>query len=138
LDAINKPLTIGHLAHAAGVNIETERYYQRVGLVQEPKKSATGYRIYSTETIDRIKFIKRAQPLGFSLLDIAELLVLGDGHCENVHLLAEQKRAQIDQKIHDLETLRNTLDTLIKSCQTVQDKVHCPIVETLAGQKKCD
>jgi len=130
----NKPLTIGHLARTAGVNIETVRYYQRVGLIQEPHKPATGYRVYPAETIDRIKFIKRAQPLGFSLQEIAELLDLGDGHCADVRHHAEEKRAQINQQIKDLRRLRKTLDRLITSCESGNDSAHCPIVETLAGK----
>ncbi len=134
MSAMSNPLTIGHLARAAGVNVETVRYYQRVGLIQEPQKPPTGYRVYQPESVDRIKFIKRAQPLGFSLQEIAELLALGDAHCDDVRLRAEQKRLHIDQQIQDLKNLRKTLDKLIRSCQADQDKVHCPIVETLAGQ----
>jgi MerR family mercuric resistance operon transcriptional regulator len=132
---MNKPLTIGHLARAAEVNIETVRYYQRVGLIQEPKKPTTGYRVYSNEIVDRLKFIKRAKDLGFSLKEIIELLELGDGRCRDVQLRAEQKRTLIDQQISDLKKLRKTLDNLIKTCQTETNKVHCPIVETLAGKR---
>ncbi len=134
MNRISKPLTIGHLARATGVNIETVRYYQRIGLIQEPQKPLTGYRVYQTETIDRIKFIKRAQPLGFSLQEIAELLALGDGHCDDVRFRAEQKQRHIDQQIKDLQKLRRTLGKLIKTCQSDGDTSHCPIVETLAGK----
>lgn len=130
-----KMLTIGHLARAAGVNVETVRYYQRVALIQEPPKPREGYRYYPAETVDRLKFIKRAQQLGFSLKEITELLELGDGHCADVRVRAEEKRAHIDQQIKDLKNLRKTLDTLIKTCQTDNDTVHCPIVETLAGKR---
>ena len=74
----NKPFTIGILAKAAEVNIETVRYYQRVGLIKEPAKPLQGYRTYPSVTLNRIKFIKRAQQLGFSLTEIAELLELGE------------------------------------------------------------
>lgn len=131
-----KPLTIGHLARAAHVNVETVRYYQRVGLVKEPAKPLSGYRVYPPETVDRIKFIKRAQTLGFSLKEITELLGLGEGCCADVRERAEEKRAHIDQQIKDLTRLRNTLDTLINTCQSSDDSVHCPIVDTLAG-KRC-
>ncbi len=129
-----KALTIGYLARMAGVNIETVRYYQRTGLIDEPPKPSSGYRIYPLQTVDRIKFIKRAQGLGFSLKEINELLELGDGHCADVRVKAEEKRAHIEQQIIELTKLRNTLDTLINSCQNTDDSVHCPIVETLAGQ----
>ncbi len=132
---MSKPQTIGLLARAAGVNIETIRYYQRVGLIQEPKKPATGYRVYPPETVDRITFIKRAKDLGFSLKEIIELLELGDGHCLDMQNRAENKLTHIDQQIKDLKKLRNTLDTLIKTCQTGADKAHCPIVETLTGKR---
>jgi len=132
---MGKPLTIGYLARAAEVNVETVRYYQRVGLIQEPQRPQAGYRVYPPEAVDRLKFIKRAQQLGFSLKEITELLELGDGHCADVRVRAEEKRAHIDQQIKDLKNLRKTLDILIKACQTDNDTVHCPIVETLAGKR---
>ncbi len=133
--AVNKKtLTIGQLARAAGVNIETVRYYQRVALIQEPAKPRQGYRHYPADTIDRLKFIKRAQRLGFSLKEIAELLELGNGHCTDVRARAEKKRAHIDRQINDLKELRKTLDNLIQACQADKSRAHCPIVEALSGQ----
>lgn len=132
---MGKSLTIGHLARAADVNVETVRYYQRVGLVNEPSKPLSGYRVYPPETVDRIKFIKRAQALGFSLKEITELLGLGEGHCADVRVRAEEKRDHIDKQIKDLIKLRKTLDTLINTCQSSDDSIHCPIVETLAGKR---
>lgn len=129
----NKPLTIGALAKVADVNIETIRYYQRIGLITEPVKPSQGYRTYPIETLQRIKFIKRAQQLGFSLAEVAELLQLGEGNCADVRQRAEEKRAHIDQQIHDLQNLRNTLDELISSCQTKSNPGHCAIVETLSA-----
>lgn len=131
---MNKPLTIGQIAHTAGVNVETIRYYQRVGILIEPAKPGEGYRIYPSDTVDRIRFIKRAQQLGFSLQEISELLELGDGHCDDVRHRAEEKRTIIDQQIKDLQNLQETLDTLIQACQCDGDTSHCPIVETLAGK----
>jgi MerR family transcriptional regulator, mercuric resistance operon regulatory protein len=130
----NKPLTIGFLAKAADVNIETIRYYQRIGLIIEPAKPAQGYRNYSEDTLKRIQFIKRAQQLGFSLQEIEELLQLGEGHCADVRQLAEVKRKQIDQQINDLQNLRNTLSQLITSCKSDGDNSQCAIVETLSKQ----
>ncbi len=128
---MNKALTIGRLAQAAAVNIETVRYYQRVGLIIEPAKPREGYRIYPAETIVRLGFIKHAKHLGFNLNEIAELLQLGDGQCDDVRSRAELKRKQINQQINDLRKLRSTLDMLIKSCKLENDASHCPIVETL-------
>lgn len=126
-------LTIGFLAKAAEVNIETIRYYQRIDLITEPVKPASGYRTYPLKTLKRIKFIKRAQQLGFSLSEIAELLQLGDGNCADVRQRAEEKRAHIEQQINDLHNLRNTLSELISSCQSGSDTSHCAIVETLSA-----
>jgi MerR family mercuric resistance operon transcriptional regulator len=127
-------LTIGRLAQAASVNVETIRYYQRVGLVREPGKPAQGFRRYPEDTIDQIKFIKRAQQLGFSLKEISELLILGKGHCKDVRKRAEAKRDRIESQIKDLEALRSTLTTLIKACHSGKGKHACPIVETLSRE----
>jgi len=128
-------LTIGSLAKAAEVNIETVRYYQRIGLINEPAKPAQGYRIYSDEILSRIKFIKRAQQLGFSLQEIEELLKLGEGkgRCNDVRLRAEQKRKQIDKQIKDLKKLRATLSGLINSCEKTGKSSQCAIVDTLTA-----
>ena len=130
---MSKPLTIGQLAQRARVNIETVRYYQRLGLINEPQKPEQGYRIYPDETIERILFIRRAKQLGFTLKEIAELLELGDGHCNDVRLRAEEKQQQIKKQIEDLQNLQQTLTKLIKSCQQENNNSLCPIVESLAG-----
>lgn len=129
-----KSLTIGLLADTAEVNIETIRYYQRFGIIDEPVKPTNGYRIYPPETIDRIRFIKRAQQLGFSLREIAELLQLGDGNCVDIRQRAEEKQAHIKKQINDLKKLYSTLDSLIKACHSGRDNTKCPIVETLTRQ----
>jgi len=123
-------LTIGKLARAAGVNIESVRYYQRVGLITVPDKPASGYRLYPDEAIDRILFIKRAQLLGFSLKEISELLELGSTHCVDIRQKAELKRDDINLKIKELSTLRDTLDERKHD----HDPGHCAIVETLSGK----
>lgn len=128
----NPPLTIGRLARKAGVNVETVRYYQRIGLVPEPQKPAGGFRRYAPETIDRITFIKRAQALGFSLDEVRELLELGDGHCADVRARAEEKRARIEARIAELKAMQTALEDLIGACLAGRDNAHCPIVETLA------
>jgi len=124
-------LTIGLLARAADVNIETIRYYQRKRLITEPAKPQTGYRQYDISIINRIHFIKRAQKLGFSLKEIADLLAMGDGDCADIKKRAEEKRGIINTQIEDLTKLRKTLDNLIHSCNTNGD-THCPIIETLS------
>ena len=126
-----KSLTIGHLAKAASVNIETIRYYQRKKLITEPVKPQSGYRQYDISIINRIHFIKRAQKLGFSLKEISDLLDMGDGHCADIRKRAVEKREVISTQIEDLINLRETLDNLIHSCDTTGD-THCPIVEALS------
>ena len=127
-------LTIGRLARAAGVHVETVRYYQRVGLVREPAKPFEGFRVYPPATVDRIRFIKRAQKLGFSLQDIAHLLDLGDGHCGDVQALAKAKLAKIEAQIKDLQAMRRVLSRLVAECRSGGHGGHCPIVESLADR----
>lgn len=127
----NQNMTIGRLAEAAGVNVETIRYYQRIGLISEPKKPQQGYRKYTHEALEQIKFTKRAQQLGFSLQEIADLLELSDGHCSDVRKRAEKKRDKIKKQIKDLQSLQATLDQLIDTCNFGGGNHICPIIETL-------
>ena len=131
-------LTIGFLAKTAGINLETIRYYQRIGLITEPKKPIQGYRIYPSESLIRLKFIKRAQQLGFSLAEISELLELGEGSCADVRDKAVEKRKQIERQIKDLNRLHDTLSNLIDTCQSNAESgsanSHCAIVETLSAE----
>ena len=133
---MSSDLTIGRMAKAAGVNVETVRYYQRIGLINEPRKPPQGFRTYSNETLEQIQFIKRAQQLGFSLEEIADLLELGEGHCQDVRLRAEQKRDKIEKQIQDLQALQKTLNRLIQSCQSGNNGEKCPIVETLLDSQQ--
>ncbi len=125
-------LTIGQLAKQAHVTIETIRYYQRKGLLVKPNKPTTGYRLYPSETISRLHFIKRAQQLGFTLKEIAELLELDSEHCTDVKKMAEQKRQQIDQQLEELTALRQVLDDFVKSCQQNQSPHYCSIIDALS------
>ncbi len=127
-------LTIGRLAAAAAVNVETVRYYQKIGLLHEPKKPKQGFRKYPNTAVEQIKFIKRAQQLSFSLQEIAELLELGEGNCRDVRIRAEQKRDKIEKQIQDLQNLKKTLSKLINACQTGNSKPNCPIVESLLAK----
>ncbi len=125
-------LTIGTLAQQAGVNVETIRYYQRVGLIQEPAKPPKGYRYYLPEIIARVCFIKRAKGLGFTLKEIADLLTLEDGHCQEVRELAEHKHRLITQRMDDLRAMRSALAKLIKQCKLNEDgRAACAIIDTL-------
>lgn len=137
LDKQQTKLTIGRLAKLVGVNVETVRYYQRIGLINEPATPLSGFREYPVETAENISFIKRAQRLGFSLNEIADLLKIGDGHCDDVRQRAEKKRNKIEAQIKDLQTLRDTLNQLICECNSGKNERHCPIVETLLEQGAC-
>lgn len=130
---MQKSLTIGRVADLSSVNVETIRYYQRFGILNEPIKPTEGYRIYPAETINRIRFIKRAQQLGFSLKEISQLLDLGNGRCADVVKHAEEKRNNIAKQIIDLNKLHHILDELISACHNEKDTSHCPIVETLTA-----
>jgi len=124
-------MTIGRLARAAGINIETIRYYQRRGLLALPRKPAGGgVRRYAPETLARLRFIKRAQELGFSLREIAELLKLGDGSCKETRAIAEHRLADIEMRLRDLESMRVTLGKLIRACRA-GNQPPCPIIASL-------
>ena len=127
----DKAFTIGALARTAGVNVETIRYYQRRGLLPKPGKPVAGYRRYPTETLARLRFIQRAQELGFTLREIAELLTLGSASCRETQRLAEHKRADLDLRLRDLKAMRRTLNRLIKSCR-VGGATTCPIIDSLS------
>jgi MerR family mercuric resistance operon transcriptional regulator len=131
---MGRDLTIGKVARAAGVNVETVRYYQRSGLVPEPPRPARSVRRYSEQTVARLRFIKRAQELGFTLAEIRRLLALGDPQsCGKARALAADKLALVRSRIADLERMRAVLESLIQRCDAVRGRVACPIIETLAG-----
>jgi len=123
-------LAISRLARAAGVHIETIRYYQRKGLLPLPPKPASGIRLYPRDTLTRLRFIKRAQELGFTLREIADLLQLGDGACRHTRALAERKSSDIAARIKDLRAMQRTLERLIRTCGD-DPKVRCPIIQAL-------
>src|SRR5256712_6041333 len=112
-------LTIGHLAKETGVNLETVRYYERRGLLPKPPRSASGYRLFPAEAARRLRFIRRAQELGFSLREIRELLALRVSPRANsakIRARAEAKIGDIETKIRTLESMKKTLRKLTKSC----------------------
>lgn len=123
--------TIGQLANKAEINIETIRYYERRGLIQQPAKPNAGYRRYDDDILQRLLFIRKAKTLGFKLDEIDNLLALSDGHCNDVQLLAEQKLNQVRGKIKDLQILGDELESLVRQCNSSEDAGHCPIIETL-------
>lgn len=129
---MNEELSIGRLAEAAGVNVETIRYYQRRGLLKEPAKPIGGHRRYSFAAARRVRFIKRAQQLGFTLDEITSLLALEDGRsCRETRSLAEQKLAIIESRIEDLSRMRGLLRALVTQCGEGTTQRACPIITTL-------
>lgn len=128
-----QPATIGVVARKAGVNVETIRYYQRIGLVREPALPQGGVRRYPPETVERIRFIKRAQDLGFSLSEVAGLLRLNDGmHCRDTRALAAKKLDLVEARIRDLSAVRRTLRQLISECDAGNERESCPIIDSLS------
>lgn len=131
--AVARPagLAIGRLARSAGVHVETVRYYQRRGLLPLPPKPPGGTRVYPPETLARLRFIKRAQELGFTLREIADLLRLGDGECRQTRALAEAKHVDIAARIKDLRAMQHTLQRLIRACRG-NPRSTCPIIASLS------
>lgn len=123
--------TISKLAKELGINVETIRFYERIGLIDQPSKPTTGYRHYSDQILDRIRFIKRAQELGFTLEEVTNLLVLNDQPCDKVQKLAEKKLSTVRVKIKDLRKLETALDNLLDECRSNDDSSHCPVIESL-------
>ena len=134
MQTIFENLTIGVFAKAAGVNVETIRFYQRKGLLPEPDKPYGSIRRYGGADVVRVKFVKSAQRLGFSLDEIAELLRLDDGaHCEEASSLAEHKLKDVHEKMADLARMETVLSELVCACHSRQGNVSCPLIASLQG-----
>ena len=130
---MSRELTIGRVAKLAGVNLETIRYYQRRGLLAEPDKPHMGYRRYPLETVKRLRFIKRAQVLGFTLEEVVGLLGLEDAcACAETRALAAHKLDLIEQKLRDLTAMRKALASLIQQCDAGKSAKKCPIIHVLS------
>ncbi len=128
---MGKNLTRGQLAKITDINIETIRYYEKIGLIPKPLRTESGYRIFTEEDINRIKFIKRAKELGFTLKEIKELLELKFdtlGDCSKARELAEEKLNDIEEKIKDLNKLKSVLQELIDRCPGKGSISNCPII----------
>ena len=127
-----KTLTIGALAKAAGVNIETIRVYQRKGLMREPTRPLGGTRRYGDADLARVRFIKSAQRLGFSLDEVADLLKLEDGaHCTEAREQAERKLTDVRAKLADLQRIETVLEELVQRCCAAREEVRCPMIQAL-------
>lgn len=130
---MTEELTIGMLAKSAEVNIETIRYYQRRGLLDEPAKPLGGHRRYAPEQAKRVRFIKRAQALGFTLDEVGALLTLdAAGACNETRTLAMRKLGLIAQKLADLAAMQQALGSLVQQCDAGDGHTTCPIIDVLA------
>ena len=131
-------LTTGELAKRGGVNLESIRFYEREKLLPKPPRTASGYRMFSEDAVRRVRFIKRAQELGFTLTEVEELLRLRSDQvsaCAEVKATAEAKIEDIEQKIQHLRAMKRALGLLSASCETEGSPRHCPILESLNGQR---
>ncbi len=134
MQTIFENLTIGVFAKAAGVNVETIRFYQRKGLLPEPAKPYGSIRRYGGVDVVRVKFVKSAQRLAFSLDEVAELLRLDDGtHCEEASSLAEHKLRDVREKLADLTRMEAVLAELVCACHVQKGNVSCPLIDSLRG-----
>lgn len=127
-------LKIGQVAERGGVNLQTIRYYEREGLLPEPPRLQSGYRMFPEDTIRRVRFIKRGQELGFTLAEIKELLSLridSRRECSDVKRLANAKIADIEEKIRTLEAMKRVLTGLTQICPGSGSSTECPILESI-------
>jgi len=131
---VPKSLTIGRVAKQADVHIETIRYYERRGLLLDPPRTESGYRLYDTESVTRLRFIKEAQALGFTLEEIQGLLALrvdSENSCADVRRRAERKVVDIEAKISSLQAMHDALQEMIAACARGGPSGECPILESL-------
>jgi MerR family mercuric resistance operon transcriptional regulator len=128
------PTTIGQVARQAGVGVETVRFYERKGLVTQPKSPRAGYRHYPDDVVARIRFIRHAKDLGFTLSEIGDLLSLRAhprSSCASVKRRADEKIADIDERVRRLRRIRGTLKKLAAACAQRETSAECPILEAL-------
>ena len=134
-----KPLTIGQLAKRANVGVETVRFYEREGLLEEPDRRASGYRQYDEDVVRRLEFIRKAKDLGFTLKEIKELLSLKldpSTTCADVKERAETKIEDIEGKIRTLQRMKRALVKVTKSCSGSGPTSECPILESIETNGK--
>ncbi len=125
-------MRIGELARSVDVNVETIRYYQRIGLLELPERPYGGTRCYGTEDLKRLRFIRRAQQIGFSLEDIRALLELSSSDCRQVAKLAAEKLNLVHAKLKQLRRIESVLAKTVEQCARRKDNQACPIIETLS------
>lgn len=132
-------LTIGEVAKAAEIGVETIRFYEREGLIAEPPRRASGYRQYPREAIRRLRFIRRAKELGFTLREIGELLSLRvdpGTTCADVRAMARAKIEDIDGRVAELHRIKDVLERLARSCRGKGPTSECPILDILEERER--
>lgn len=127
----------GEVARDAGVNVETLRYYERRGILQAPERRASGYREYTEEAVGVVRFVKRAQELGFSLDEIETLLTLASGgpeSCDSARTLASRKLGELDTKMRSIHAMQESLRRLVATCEMPRAERDCPLLDALGGR----
>jgi MerR family mercuric resistance operon transcriptional regulator len=135
---MEQALKIGQFAQRAAVNLQTIRFYEREGLLPEPPRLSSGYRLYTDTMVRRVRFIKRAQEIGFSLAEIRELLSLrADGRRERneVRTIAQAKIADIEDKMRTLKAMKTVLNRLTERCSGCGPASECPILESIDSEE---
>ena len=131
-------MKIGQLAQRADVPIDTVRYYERNGILPKPERQASGYRRYGDEDVSRLRFVRRAKALGFTLVEIRDLLALSGRRADDMSGLkaaAIEKLADVEHKLEELTRIRDGLQALVASCPGHGALDHCPILAALAEQQ---
>lgn len=134
-------LKIGELARAAGVGVETIRYYERRGLLAQPPRRTSGYRQYPPHAVRRVRFIRRAQALGFTLNEIEDLLALRvdeERSCADVRALARSKLKDIERRVAELQQMGRALERVARRCRGRGPTSECPILEVLDEEEAVD
>jgi Hg(II)-responsive transcriptional regulator len=129
------------VADRAGVNTQTLRYYERRGLLSEPPRSSSGYRDYPASAVSVLRFVKRAQELGFTLAEVEDLLALAGGgphSCDRARSLAETHLDELDRKITDLQRMRASLAALVVTCERPRRDRSCPLLEAIEDPTTVD
>lgn len=138
MTATDVGLTIGRLAAAAGVNVETVRYYQRIKLLPVPKPApGAGTRRYGATELARLKFVKTAQALGFTLEEVADLIKLDDGtRCSEAQEIAVRKLSVVRARLHDMHRIERTLARLVRQCENRRGAIRCPLIDDLTRGRR--
>lgn len=134
-------MTIGQLARSANVSVETVRYYERRRLLPEPPRSPSGYRKYAGDALRRLRFIRRAQDVGFTLAEIEELLALRTGtasQCREAESTAARAIERVDERMAELSRMKTALASLLDSCRNRSPAGECPIIEALEDAEAVD